>query len=156
MERDELFRRERTKMKSPQRLDAMGQHKWQTGLCHIFAEALKDFLETGELICLWADGGFVHLYLAINGLGYDSENKGTAVVELQKHWRTKINPTMDFQFAVGTKLTDFVQYGITLGDQWNADFYAGPERDRWYQEAKVLIENDDFFIDLKSRLTKSK
>ncbi len=144
-------------MKSVESLDALGYNKWQRGFCHIYAEALRDYMDKGEFVCLWVDGGFAHIYLKIGDLCYDSENKGVPESQLQQIWIDKRqHKNWPINFAVGKSIQEFstkvyFENGVKFGDTAMSDAYDGPERGRLFIEARALIAADPFYQTLKQK-----
>jgi hypothetical protein len=144
-------------MKTPQDLDKLDRKKWQQGLCHIYAQALHNYLGKGQFVCLWRDGGFAHVYLELNGRAYDSEHRGVPEEEIQKPFVERRKSDWPIEFAKRPTLKEFNIYqyghsGIRFGDGPLCDAYEGPETERWLAEADAEIKSEPLYQQLKASI----
>lgn len=139
-------------MKNPEGIDKLGHEKWQQGLCHIYAQALRNYLGRGQFVCIWRDGGFAHIYLELDGKAYDSKHKGVLDMELQQPFIARSKAGWPIEVAKRDNLQDFCQYGIRFGDGPLCDAYEGPEKERWLKEAEAEISSEPFYQQLKTSI----
>jgi hypothetical protein len=131
---------------TPAEIDALGAEKWQRGLCHIFAEALQNYLGVGKIGALWVNGHFKHAYLSHAGWAYDSLAREEREEAFAERWRLKYGESARLDMGTVPKVVDlFGCVGITFGSDGRAALYHGPERNRWLKEAETAIRENDFF-----------
>ena len=148
-------------MKSPALFDQLGPQKWQEGLCHVYAQALRSFLGSGVFICLYRNMRFAHIYLKLDGLAYDSESHGVPDAEFKETYARKKQSDWPLEWRSAHEIRDFGderlgESRITFGtDIDSCDAYEGPHTPRFLAEARATIEQNQYYQELKSRIAAS-